>query len=59
MKERALNILEGKDLDDPSFPFICKIDDTNEVDNPDFWEKANPMFSEPRSPYAKGLFKKV
>lgn len=53
MKERAMNILEGKDLDDPLFPFICKIDDPNEVDNPDFWEKANPMFSEPRSPYAK------
>lgn len=59
MKERALNILEGKDLDDPLFPFICKIDDPVEIDNPDVWEKANPMFSEPRSFYAKGLFKKV
>ncbi|MFJ7681649.1 terminase TerL endonuclease subunit [Peribacillus butanolivorans] len=59
MKERAMNILEGKDLDDPLFPFICKIDDPKEVDNPDFWEKANPMFSEPRCTYAKGLFKKV
>lgn len=59
MKERAMNILEGKDLDDPLFPFICKIDDAEEVNNPDMWEKANPMFSEPRSPYAKGLFKKV
>jgi phage terminase large subunit-like protein len=59
LKERALNILEGKDLEDPLFPFICKIDDPKEVDNPDVWEKANPMFSEPRSSYAKGLFKKV
>jgi phage terminase large subunit-like protein len=59
MKERALNILEGKDLDDPLFPFICKIDEPKEIDNPDMWEKANPMFSEPRSPYAKQLFKKV
>lgn len=59
MKERAMNILEGKDLDDPLFPFICKIDDPKELDNPDMWEKANPMFSEPRSSYAKGLFKKV
>lgn len=58
MKERAMNILEGKDLDDPLFPFICKIDDPKEVDNPEVWEKANPMFS-PRSSYAKGLFKKV
>lgn len=54
-----MNILEGKDLDDPLFPFICKIDDPKEVDNPEVWEKANPMFSEPRSSYAKGLFKKV
>lgn len=59
LKERAMNILEGKNLDDPLFPFICKIDDPKEIDNPDLWEKANPMFSEPRSFYAKGLFKKV
>lgn len=59
MKERAMNILEGKDLEDPLFPFICKIDDPKEVNKPEMWEKANPMFSEPRSFYAKGLFKKV
>lgn len=59
LKERALNILEGKDLDDPLFAFICKIDDPKEIDDPDMWEKANPMFSHPRSVYAKGLFKKV
>ncbi|WP_226619864.1 terminase TerL endonuclease subunit [Cytobacillus firmus] len=59
LKERAMNILQGKDLDDPLFPFICKIDDPKEVDDPSMWEKANPMFSEPRSSYAKGLFKKV
>ncbi|MFE5430268.1 terminase TerL endonuclease subunit [Peribacillus simplex] len=59
MKERAMNILEGKELDDPFFPFICKIDESKEVDDPDMWEKANPMFSEPRSVYAKRLFKKV
>jgi phage terminase large subunit-like protein len=59
MKERAMNILEGKDLDDRLFPFICKIDKAEEIDNPEVWEKANPMFSEPRSIYAKQLFKKV
>ncbi|TYR75576.1 terminase large subunit [Rossellomorea vietnamensis] len=59
MKERAMNILQGKDLDDPLFPFICKIDDVKEIDEPEMWEKANPMFSEPKSSYAKGLFKKV
>ncbi|PGM94533.1 terminase TerL endonuclease subunit [Bacillus cereus] len=59
MKERAMNILKGKDLEDPLFPFICKIDDPEEIDTPDMWEKANPMFSEPRGSYGKGLFKKV
>jgi len=59
MKERAMNILEGKDLDDPMFPFICKIDDALEVEDFDMWEKANPMFSKPMSSYGKGLFKKV
>lgn len=59
MKERAMNILEGKELDDPLFPFICKIDDTKEMDDPEMWEKANPMFCKPMSPYGKGLFKKV
>ena len=59
MKERAMNILKEKDLEDPLFPFICKIDDPKEVDNVTMWEKANPMFSEPMSAYAKGLFKKV
>src|SRR5690606_2575343 len=34
LKERAMNILEGKDLDDPLFPFICKIDTPDEIDNP-------------------------
>lgn len=59
MKERAMNILKGKELDDPLFPFICTIDDPKEIDDPDMWEKPNPMFSKPRSAYAKGLFKKV
>lgn len=59
LEERAMNILEGKEEDDPMFPFMCKIDEKEEIDNPDMWEKACPMFCEPRSPYAKGLFKKV
>jgi phage terminase large subunit-like protein len=52
-------ILEGKELDDPLFPFICKIDDLEEMDDPDEWEKANPMFEKPLSTYAKGLLRKV
>ena len=36
-----MNILKGEDLEDPLFPFICKIDNPEEIDNPDLWEKAN------------------
>ena len=32
------------------------MDDKDEVDNSDLWEKANPMFSKPMSPYAEELF---
>src|SRR5690606_34111322 len=38
------------------FPFICKLNDESEVDNPDNWELANPMMSKPRNEYAQGLF---
>lgn len=58
-KERALAILEGKEPDDTLFPFICKIDEIKEMDDPAMWEKANPMFAKPMSVYGKGLFKKV
>src|SRR5690606_29398430 len=59
MKERAAEVLKGEAPEDGLFPFICKIDEIEEMDNPETWEKANPMFSEPRSFYAKGLYKKV
>ncbi|MGG3480592.1 terminase TerL endonuclease subunit [Peribacillus frigoritolerans] len=55
-KERANNILEGKELNDSLFPFICKLDDKEEVEDISKWEKANPMFCVPRSDYAEGLF---
>ncbi|WP_264737301.1 terminase TerL endonuclease subunit [Cytobacillus firmus] len=58
-KERALAILEGRELDDPLFPFICKIDDRSEADQPDKWGKANPMFEGELSIYAKGLLRKI
>ena len=59
LKERSKAILEGAELTDSLFPFICKIDTVEEADDPDNWEKANPMFSKPRSPYASDLMKKV
>ena len=59
MKERAVNVLTGEELDDPFFPFICKIDDAEEMHDETMWEKANPMFSEPMGEYARGLFRKI
>nr|WP_245337182.1 terminase TerL endonuclease subunit [Staphylococcus sp. GDY8P131P] len=59
LKDRSMAILKGESPDDRLFPFICKLDDPKEVDNPEMWEKANPMFSKPMSKYAKGLFRKV
>jgi phage terminase large subunit-like protein len=59
LKERSKAILEGGELTDSLFPFICKIDVADEAENPDAWEKANPMFSQPRSTYAEDLMKKV
>lgn len=59
MKDRVKEILSGDAPDDPMFPFICRIDDEKEVDQPEMWEKANPMFCEPRSEYARGLYRKV
>ncbi|MGG0889935.1 terminase TerL endonuclease subunit [Cytobacillus horneckiae] len=56
MKERAKNILDCKELDDSLFPFICKLDTKEEMKDISAWEKANPMFCEPRSEYADGLF---
>lgn len=58
-KKLANDVLTGKASPDTIFPWICKIDNREEADDPDNWEKANPMFSKPRSQYAKGLFRTV
>lgn len=56
MKETAMKVLKGEARVNSLFPFICKLDSEEEVDDPSNWEKANPMLSEPRSEYAQGLF---
>lgn len=54
--EQCLEILSGGSQRKNRFVFICKMDSKDEVDKPELWEKANPMFSKPRSPYAEELF---
>ena len=59
LKERSMAILKGETPEDRLFPFICKLDKPEEVDDENMWAKANPMFESPMSDYAKGLFRKV
>ena len=40
--EKAIMILKGEVEDNGFLPFICKLDEEKEVDNPDNWAKANP-----------------
>ncbi|CEQ26573.1 terminase [[Clostridium] sordellii] len=39
---RAEQILKGAVADNGMLPFICRLDDKKEVDNPKMWDKANP-----------------
>lgn len=48
--KRAEQILNGAIDDNGLLPFICKLDNKKEVDNPDMWVKANPSL-----PYFKDL----
>lgn len=58
-KEKAMKVLKGLARVNAVFPFICKLDDEGEVEDPSNWEKANPMLSEPRSEYADGLYETI
>lgn len=61
LKERARNILKGNvDVkEDGLFPWMCSLDDEQEMHNPKMWQKANPMFHEPMGGYANNLFRTV
>lgn len=59
LKDRAINVLKGEALDDPLFAFMATLNSEDEMDDYDNWQKANPMFHEPMSEYAKELFRKV
>lgn len=61
LKERALSILkrEVSVREDSLFPFMCCIDNEDEMHDVNLWQKANPMFHPPLSEYAKTLYKKV
>lgn len=56
LKEKAMKVLNGEARANSLFPFVCKLDDESEIDDPSNWEKANPMLCEPRGSYAQGLY---
>ncbi|RWZ80783.1 terminase TerL endonuclease subunit [Staphylococcus saprophyticus] len=59
MKDRVLEVLAGKNTEDRIFPFYCKLDNPNEIDNENMWEKANPMLHPPLTGYASNLKRKI
>ena len=59
MKKRAINVLKGEALDDHLFVFMATLDEDSEMDDEDNWQKANPMFNKPLTPYAEELFRTV
>lgn len=59
LMERSIAVLKGDSEHDRIFPFICKLDKIEEVENELLWEKANPAFEKPMSLRAKRLQNKV
>ncbi|CQR24587.1 putative phage terminase, large subunit [Streptococcus varani] len=54
---KSISFLKGEGQEN-IFPFICKIDESDEVDNFDKWEKANPVFAKPMNRRSTRLFNK-
>lgn len=52
--EKSNKILNGEIEDNGFLPFICKLDEKNEVHDPANWEKANPSL-----PYLPTLFEQM
>lgn len=44
LKKEAMMVLNGELPGSTLFPFICKLDDPDEVDDESKWEKANPSY---------------
>lgn len=59
LKDDAKDVLNGTIPDSNLFPFICKIDDPDQIHDKENWQMANPMFTKPMSDYAKTLFETV
>ncbi|WP_436666784.1 terminase large subunit domain-containing protein [Latilactobacillus sakei] len=58
-KAIAMKVLNGEVKPDLMFPFICKLNDESQLDDPDNWELANPMLVKPLTGYAIDLFEEI
>lgn len=58
-KSIAMKVLNGEVKPNLMFPFICKLDDESQLDDPDNWELPNPMLSKPLTGYAIDLFEEI
>lgn len=58
LTDRSMMILNGEIKDFRLFPFICKLDNPDEVVDMKLWDKANPMLNE-NSAYAKRLIVQI
>lgn len=59
MKDDAKDVLNGTVENSNLFPFICKIDEPDQIHDKSNWQMANPMFTEPMTDYGKTLFETV
>ncbi len=53
------DILNGTNPFDGIFPYICELDDLEEMHDPDMWPKANPALQAPLNKRGKRLYNKV
>lgn len=53
VKEKAIDILNGNSPESTMFPFMATLDSDDEIEDFEMWQKANPMYHEPMSDYAK------
>ncbi|WP_271401447.1 terminase TerL endonuclease subunit [Salinicoccus roseus] len=58
MLNRSMAILNGEVTFERLFPFIARLDDVKEMDDPEMWPKANPMLDEDTT-YARILRDKI
>lgn len=58
-KEIANHVLDREAPADMMFPFICKLNKRDDVNDPKNWQMANPMLCEPMSEYAHGLYNRI